>query len=335
MRRESAIVVCAWSLLACAAPAGPAAPSQPEPQPAMSHVVGARGPAEPAAGSGAPPGAVTPAARNEAAASPAAPAPAAKSGDDTCPERFTVATRARVEMSWPETIGYLAGTGVLQTWNKITHTRNATGTTLELVPCGVATPVVTTTVLLDNILLANEIPVAAFDRPSMPRYTGSSVSTDGEQVIDTAAMALGTSVAELAVSWPHRTELPLVDHDGDGKPGITALPKHGGDYGLPPADVGQTEHADEIYLASRTGLRYRTRQALCEAHVEGTVEPLGFDYTIVGCHLLSGADCKANQVNLLDNNDPAFTLGAQGHWVSVPLAPTATCADVLAALPAQ
>lgn len=321
MSCKSLIHGCALTLVACAAPM---APSQNEQVPAAAMMT--------AAGSGGSPAAVVPAATSSA---PSASPPAVASGGDVCPERFSVATRASVDLSWPETVGYLAGSGSLQTWNKATHTRSATGTTVELVPCGVATPVVTTTLLLDSILLANEIPVVSFDRPSMPRFTGSSHRMANEQVIDVSAMALGASLLELGTAWPHRTELSLIDHDGDGKPGITALPKSGGAFGLPPADVGLTERADEVYVASRTALRYRTRQALCEPRVEGTVEPLGFDYTIVGCHLQSGAGCKPNQVNLLDNNDPAFVLGMQGRWVSVAVAETATCADVLAALPPE
>jgi hypothetical protein len=267
--------------------------------------------------------------------SAAAPPGLPESDTSSCPERFTVATRASVDMSWPETVGYLAGRAKLQTWSKTTHTRSASGTTSEVTMCGVSLPVITTTVLLDGVRLANEIPTAAFDLPSMPRVVGSSSLRAGKYVIETGVTALGNTLSDANVAWPTRRELPLVDHDADGKPGVTALPKNGGEYGLPPADVGQTEHADEVYIAARLAFRLTTSQAPCAARAEGEVEPLGFDYTIVGCHVQGGAECRDNQVNLLDNNDPTFEIGAGGQWLSLPIDESASCAAVLAALPAE
>lgn len=278
----------------------------------------------------------TPAADSGARAAPAAGSGTPTSANaDTCPDRYTFAARATVDMSWPETVGYFAGRGALQAWTKITFTRTATGTTTEVAMCGVALPVVTTTPLLDGVLLANDIPVASFDLPTTPKSVGSLTETSGQVSVDTGVLLLGAALSDPKATWPTRSQLMAADHDADGKPGVTAIPKSGGAYGLPPADIGQTIFADQVYIAARLSLRLITADSLCAQRSEGAVTPLGFDYTIVGCHEQGGAECKENQVNLLDNNDPAFTLGQAGHWTSVPIVETQTCSEIVMTLPAQ
>lgn len=273
-----------------------------------------------------------PAASGGAGASPtSAVAPAAVGG---CPARFTLATRASMDMSWPDTIGYLGGKSKLHAWTKITHTLSEAGSTWQATPCGVSLPIVTTSPLLDGVELSNEIPVAAFDLPSMPRTTGRATWTNGTYALETVTV-LGATLSDAQAAWPVRKALVPADHDGDGKIGVTAIPKQGGVFGLPPTDIGQIDHADQIYIASRISLRLSAPASSCSAPSDGNVEPVGFDYTIIGCHALGRDDCKEEEVNLLSNNSPTFMLGAHGTWSSRPVAETASCAEVVAALPAQ
>jgi hypothetical protein len=290
--------------------------------------------------SGAGSGASMPAAGSGGSVNPAAGAVSAQpvaggAGGSDCATRYSTAVRMSVDMSWPDSIGYKAGQGKLLVWIKLTHTPHANGSTSESIACGVSLPVVTTSPLLDSIQLSNEIPAAAFDRPSMPRFAGHSEWKAGVLVIDPGVNLLGVMLSDPSAPWPARAALVPLDHDGDGMPGITAMPKQGGVFGLPPIDIGQTQHADQIYIASRIALRLSAPRAGCNDRVEGSLEPLSFDYTIVGCHAQDRDDCKPKEVDLLATNSPTFTLGAQGHWTSLPSADTASCADVLTALPAE
>jgi hypothetical protein len=253
----------------------------------------------------------------------------------SCPSKYATAMRMRVDMSWPDTVAYWGGKGLMQAWSKITYTTTAAGTTVESVPCGVALPVVTSTPLLDGVQFANDIPVSAFDQPSMPRFVGRAEWRAGELVLDVGASVLGAALSDPGATWPFRTALQLADHDGDGKPGITAFAKKDPPFGLPPVDVAMTKYIDATYIASRTTLRLTAAREGCSALVEGDVEPLMFDYTIVGCHLVDGGDCAEREVNLINNQSPKFTLGSGGTWRSVLIDANARCADVRTALPAE
>jgi hypothetical protein len=264
------------------------------------------------------------------------PAASGASAPAQCARPYTTALRAKLEMSWPDTIGLVAGRGALTFWAKFKHTPAADGgEKIENMPCGVALPVVTTTPLLAGIQLANEVPTASFDRPSMPHFNGHSTWQAGLLVTTPGVIMLGVRLSDPRGAWPARSALVPLDDDGDGEPGITAIPKNGGGFALPPADIGQTEHADRVYIAARVSFEFTAARAGCSQRVDGAVNPIAFDYAIVGCHALNGADCTKDNANLLGNNSPKFTLGSRGDWTSLPVDETATCEDVLAALPAE
>ena len=109
----------------------------------------------------------------EAGAPTPAPALADAGTAGACPNKYSVATRMRVDMSWPDTVGYWGGQGSMLVWSKVTYTRGEAGTTTESAPCGVDLPVVTSTPLLDGAQFANDIPVSAFDQASCSRPCSS------------------------------------------------------------------------------------------------------------------------------------------------------------------
>ena len=249
-----------------------------------------------------------------------------------CRERFTFAVRTSLDMTWPDAIGTLAGRGKLRAWGKVTLAPSADGVRWEEAPCGVALPVVTTTPLVDGIKLFNEVPTRTFDVPSMPRSSGVATWRDGMLAWDSVTI-LGSRLSDPRAKWPQRRSLMLVDHDADGRPGITALPRDGAGFGLPPIDIGQTQHADAIYIAARIALRVSVSALGCEGAAQGSAAPLSFDYTIVGCHAVDSGECPESSINLLGNNSPEFELGANGEWSARPIAESASCLEVVAALP--
>jgi hypothetical protein len=263
------------------------------------------------------------------------PPDAGTTASGSCTARFTTATRVSVDVSWPDALGFLAGRGKLQLWSKDTYTPDASGYTLETAPCGISQPVITTSPLLDGIQISYAIPTATFELPTMPRFAGRSEWKGGMLVTAPGPFVLGTQFSDPAAPWPARTALVPVDHDGDGKPGITASPTPGGKFGMFPIDITFTVFADEVHTASRTMLGRSATRAGCSERIEGSVEPLGFDIAIVGCHVLNRGECTASEVRLLANNSPTYALGGEGKWTSLPIAETATCTEVVAALPAE
>jgi hypothetical protein len=268
----------------------------------------------------------------DAASQPADSGMVAAAGD--CPTRFTTATRISVDLSWPDSIGLLGGTGKLQVWSKETHTPTANGYTLETVPCGLLQPVFTATMLLDGLQIAMDIPASTFDLPTMPRFAGRAERRGGMLVSEPGAVVLGTKLSDPTAAWL-RGDLVPFDHDGDGKPGITTFPRQGAGFGKFPLDLGFTKYADQVYVAIRTAFRFSAAPAGCEETIAGSVEPLAFDIASVGCHALDGGECTDREANLVANNTPTPMLGAQGKRTSLPIAETATCSEVLAALPAE
>jgi hypothetical protein len=252
----------------------------------------------------------------------------------SCPDKYVTAERTRMEVSWPDTAGYWGGKGDLVAWNKVTYTRMADGSTrVEAQPCGLTQPAITASPLLGDGQLLNDVPLSTFEKPSMPRLTGRATSRDGKQVIEMGAYVLGTSLSDPDGPWPFRASLQSVDHDGDGKPGVTAIARQDPPFLLPPVDLLFTQFLEQAYTASRVHYRLTATSEGCSVPVEGSVEPIAFDYTVIGCRIKDGGECGERELNLIENQNPVFTLGSTGQWNAVPIAASASCADVRNAFP--
>jgi hypothetical protein len=273
--------------------------------------------------------------QGEAGAEAGTPAQSDAGPQGQCPSKYTTAVRLGFEVSWPDTVGYLGGKALVRGWSKLTFIPTAGGAMVESVPCGVALPVISGSLLVGGTLFFNEIPVSAFEQRSMPRFTGRATRQGGNVVIDPGTVVLGTTLSDPDAAWPYRASLVAADHDGDGKPGVTAIARQDPPYGLPPADIGFTQYLDAVYVASRMKLQLKAASEGCGGPVEGDVEPSLFNYTVVGCHVQDGGECEERSVSLVENQNPSFTLGSKGQWKSVPIAEGATCSEVVKAVPAE
>jgi hypothetical protein len=257
-------------------------------------------------------------------------------GGPSCelPNEYTRGNRILLALTWPATIGIDGGTGSLIAWTKVKYVRQPDGTTrIESHPCGTITPTVTTTALLDGLKSEVQVPLTAFESPTMPAYEGTLTQSGSMLILDPGPNLIGAMLNEPTGAWPMSADLMTFDHDGDGSPGVTALPTVGEGYFTPPSSVSQTEFLDRVYIASRVRLKVTIARTDCAPTLEAAVEPISFDYTIVGCHVKDRDDCTATETRFLANQSPRFMLGKTGTWTEVEVPAGASCADVRAALP--
>jgi hypothetical protein len=251
------------------------------------------------------------------------------------PPESTRANRLTLDLTWPATLGIEAGSGTLIAWSKLKYIQQADGTTrTESRSCGSLTPTVMTTALVGSLKSAAQVPLSAYDQPSMPMYQGAITGTGATLVFDPGAMVVGAVLSDATAAWPAASALTTFDHDADGAPGLTALPITGDGYFTPPSSVSQTDFLDRVYIASRIRLKVSLTRNHCSSQQQASVEPISFDYTVVGCHVKDRDDCTADETRFLATQSPKFMLGKAGTWVEAEVAASATCTDVRAALPA-
>jgi hypothetical protein len=137
-------------------------------------------------------------------------------------------------------------------------------------------------------------------------------------------------------SFPQGTMYP--DQDSDMNPGITATPLSGNGYVLPPTAVGfggLAPSADQVYIASRTTISLSGQWMSCTDQ-SGNAMVTQFDNHVVGCHIKGGMTCTTGMANtqadFLDQNRTIYAPGA-ATFVGKSLPDTATCNDVISALP--
>ena len=122
------------------------------------------------------------------------------------------------------------------------------------------------------------------------------------------------------------------DAEGDTKAGLTAVPRSGGGYTLPPTSIAQTSRADELYIVVRqvtvgdvdpNGVR-RGRRAARPSRTSTTTSSVATS--------AEATIARRAEIYFIDQNRTIYELtGATAETKLV--AETATCADVRAALP--
>lgn len=261
-----------------------------------------------------------------------------------CPAQAsgTAANHIVVSVSWPETLGLEAGTGEMHIWTKASLDFDGNDVSGTVEPCGSVIPELTKSSLAGGGKVQTLISDEVWDAAGMPSFeVKGSISGFGVGAtitMDPVASTVGCTLADPANDpWPASgADLTSVDHDGDGQPGIKAVPRTDEGYSAPPLDLNGAldpngDRADEVYVATRTMIQLAGTRDSCTS-AKGTAEVTRVDSHVVGCHVKGKDTCTPDQAKFIDDNQPKFTIeSATYEMVQVPA--NATCADVRAALP--
>ena len=260
-------------------------------------------------------------------------------GGAECAPRATYAEASHltINVTWPAGVASMAGTGQVHVWGKVVFTVDGNTLTGTLQACGLALPPTSLTALGGGGQVQIEVPSSAWDAPSAPHFQVAGTQT-GWNVGSTlgysyAALVGFTMPAGATASWPASyTGITMTnDADGDTNVGLTAVPRSGTGYTLPPTSIVQTSRADELYIVVRQVTSAMLTRTACD-ETKGGATIMHLDNHVVGCHVSGGNDCMATEINFIDQNRTIYAItGATAETKVVP--ETATCADVRAALP--
>jgi hypothetical protein len=253
-------------------------------------------------------------------------------GGDECPDEYTVATHVVLNVEWSGSFVTKGGTGKVHLWSKANFNRAEGSASLEAMPCGSVLPDIETTAIAGGKKVLAEIPDSAWENANMPVFEGEAIQ-DGATWSSTSDVALlGLTMSDPDAAWPAASAITGYDHDGDGKPGVSAIPRDGNGYGAPPTDLGKSHYADKLYLATRNDMTLSANIEGCPESYSGTADVAKFDSHVIGCHVKGGGDCTAAQSKFIDDNRTLFTVTSATFDSKVVPAST-TCAAVRAALP--
>ncbi|HMI86024.1 MAG TPA: hypothetical protein VK550_18135, partial [Polyangiaceae bacterium] len=238
------------------------------------------------------------------------------------------------------------GTGKVHLWNRAKLAANGMALTGNVNSCGTTLP----DIALNGVgqLAANgqkvsiEIPFASWDTPSIPVFEqkGTFGGWNPGSPVDmeyTIALVGMTMADPFNAPWPMTYNTIMgADAEGDGKLGITGVPKSTADrvYVFPPTSLGlfgSAPAADRVYIASRNVLALKGTTTSCEEQ-SGTVNVKFFDNHVIGCHTTMNTECDANQTKFVDDSRTVYQVTG-ATFVAKKIADNATCVDVRTALP--
>jgi hypothetical protein len=250
---------------------------------------------------------------------------------------FTEASHLIVNVSWPAGLASVAGSGELHVWGKAVFTVNGNTLSGTLQACGLTLPPTTLNVLGGGGMIQIEVPNTAWDAPSMPRFQFSGSQTGwrvGDTLTYSYAALVGFTLANGDTApWPasHTGITMPNDAEGDMNVGLTAVPRSGGNYTLPPTSIAQSSRADQLYIVTRQVTSAMLTRTACD-QTAGSATLMHLDNHVLGCRVSGGGACSSSEVSFIDNNRAIYQVtGATAETKIV--AETATCADVRAALP--
>lgn len=255
--------------------------------------------------------------------------------------KFTQAVHEILDVTWPAGTATAAGSGKVHIWAKAVFTGNGNSLKGSLQACGSILPPASLSALVGGGMLQIEIPDAAWDAANAPRFD-IDASLTGWNVGDTLSYTypalVGFTMADAATApWPMSyTGITMTnDPDGDGKPGLTAIPRSGAGYVLPPTSVGGAiglgARADKVYVVIRKVSKIMHKWTSCEEG-EGTSEFMHFNNHVIGCHVMGGSECTAAETKFVDDNRTIY-MPKSATIETKMVADGATCADVRNALP--
>ncbi|HKP60010.1 MAG TPA: hypothetical protein VJV78_24970 [Polyangiales bacterium] len=261
----------------------------------------------------------------------------AMGGGNGCPTEYTMATHIVMNVSWDGTIAIKGSVGgeKVHLWSRTKFSESGSSATLVSVSCGSVLPDIITTSLGDGgKRVLPEIPNASWDNPAMPTFPGTATKSGNTWNINAGTALLGLSLSPVTAAWPAASAITSVDHDGDGKKGITAIPKTGGNYNMPPTSISKTNRADKLYLAIRNVMTMSATVTGCPSTYSGTANVTKFENHVIGCHVSGGGECSGTEADFVDSNRTVFTVESATFSTKL-VDDDTTCAEVRAALPIQ
>lgn len=265
--------------------------------------------------------------------SPSATAPSP--GVACAPTGYTRAVHITVDVSWPDSLGITGGNGQMQIWNAMTFGPPGSETSVETRACGADIPAQTTTAVAGGYKVQGQVPYSAYDSASMPKTHGTATKQGQQLTVNPTTAVLGVQLTDPMGPWPTSSEaakVTSVDSDGDGKPGITAIPRQDTGFSLVPINVFQTDFADELYSAQRSSIRLSGIEDGCPESIDGEAEVELFDTLVIGCHIKAGGNCSADEVKFLNDSRPIMKR-VKASWTARLAPDSVSCADVRALVP--
>jgi ABC-type branched-subunit amino acid transport system substrate-binding protein len=240
-------------------------------------------------------------------------------------------------VTWPATAVLTSGSGTIVSWARVQLNQSGTNLNGSVVPCGQTVPD------FQNAILGAErygvdYATTIFDRtpplPSVPVTGLLAGTTPGSAFsLGRTAWLMGTQMSDpVDGAWPNARDLRQRDDDADGQEAITAWYKPALEgYSWPPVDSSAIARSDRCYLAARVVFALGGTLNSC-TQASGAATAQGIDSRVIGCRLISGADCDSVQADHLDTYKPAYTVGASSYTL-VRIADDADCSGVRAARP--
>ncbi len=265
------------------------------------------------------------------------------------------AAHITLAVSWPGTASTSQGTGTVDIWILANLTVAGSAPNIMLggkaQTCGTTLPPIALNGAGQLVAGGSKVqitfPAAVWTAPSMPKFdvvaTASGWDSGSMLVFKPVSAPIGVALPDPSAAWPTSAwSFPagtqIVDADGDGKPGFTAVPLMGSGVVLPPTGLGlfgSAPSADKLYIVAKNNLSLNGTRTSC-TDASGTASVTEFDNHVVGCHVHNGGECTTGMPNTqADFVDTSRTVYAPGTatFKAKQLPATATCADVLSALP--
>jgi hypothetical protein len=287
------------------------------------------------------------------------------SGPKSCDVTGTWATFVEVGVGW-QSGTIKPGAGTVKQWIVSHRTQTPTGGVQDVAHvCGIGAQGVPlgsawfSTIDVPQLMppvvgewTGTEFLAALFDRGKTPAVTLATTVTGqdptnaslGDQfTTNPEPFQLGVEGLAGDTPWPDAaTMLPMVvDHDGDGAPGMSGMPFQGPVAGEPPGTVfknprlaipNDSPRTSQLYLALRTRAALNGKLTSCDpARFEGKVvgSTLVIEVRNVGCVVAdTKAPCSTDQANWIDSNLPQFKFNGTSNVVSIKVADDSTCEEV-------
>jgi hypothetical protein len=254
-----------------------------------------------------------------------------------CDLSGTFALKLTIQVRWDDLTWVAGDSGTFLSWSKmqVVHAENSvTGTLIE---CGKDAPEFLAPFYSERHKI--DYPSALFASTYLPTAaasaTLSSASPGATFALTPAALLMGTTMADpINNAWPSAASgLTSNDMDGNGKPGVSAVYRNSGGIVYPRTSILGGNRADDVYLAARVAFSLSGTLTTC-TQSSGSATVTHVDTRLFGCNRSgSNQDCSGSEGTFIDSNQPNYYQDGTATYTLVKIADTATCADVLTALP--